>query len=120
MNTSAFLKQPVTVGSLSECAQILQPNEATDGVGEPLDTPSIYANVSCRVEFLSGRDLELAQKIANEASAIVTTRYRRDWLMPETQFEKMTFFWNSVSWNILAVLPTEHKRFMCLLISRTN
>lgn len=106
-----------SVGELRERITVEANTPTRDTVGQLIPSWAAFSGdgkLWARAEFLSGRELEIAQKIATEVSMRFWVRYRTD------LSEKMRINWRSQYWNIAAILPAESKDFMLLMASRTN
>jgi SPP1 family predicted phage head-tail adaptor len=102
------------VGQLRQSLVLQSATKAVDSVGESIKT---WANLSTnptvwgRAVYLSGRELEAAQKINSDIQMEFTIRHRADITT------KNRVVWNSKNWNIGAVLPDERKTMVRLLAS---
>lgn len=100
------------IGELRERVTFQTFDTTSDSVGQPIKTWLPFKETWAQCRFLSGRELEAAQKINTEVNLEVTTRYRTDLTT------KMRMVWRDVNWNIHTVLPDERKVFQRMFASR--
>lgn len=94
------------IGELVERVEVIQDTPTQDGTGQPVPSWAVYKTVWAKVEFVSGREYEVAKKIVAEVQLKVTVRYRTDFT------KKMRLRWRSTDWNINAILSYAGKDFM--------
>lgn len=104
----------VRIGDFREQFAIETQNDDQDpvtGGAAPAWTPITVDAIKGSAEYLSGSELERAQRINGAIQMKFTTWFRAD------VTNKCRVVWNSKSWNIHAVLPDDRRVFMALMAS---
>ena len=104
----------IRAGDLRHRPMLQRLEESVDAAGglvhEWVDVLEVFA----KCEYLSGRELEAAQRINAAVQARFTVNYRT--LSPKDN----RFAWDAKNWNIHAILPDTEKRYSALLVSETK
>lgn len=104
----------IRAGEFRERLAIQSVTETRGTAGGVSKSWATSVTVSGRVLYLSGRELEAAEKINAQTSIEFQIRRRTDLTV------KMRVNWNSQNWNINAILQDERKTMTRLLCSEVT
>jgi head-tail adaptor len=111
---------PERIGAKRERITIQVGTPTVDAEGEPIVLWATFTEVWARAEFLSGRELEAMQKINAEISVRLTVNRRTDLLTTHRVLWKSPVDAAAEAWNIHAIIPTEDRFDMALLVGKVE
>lgn len=103
-------------GSLNRRVRLQARVTTQDAFGEPTQTWNTIATVWAAIEPLSGRELELAQKIASEVTHKITVRYQAAFTDTRVMASYRALYRSRI-FNIQAVLNEEEANVMLHLMA---
>jgi SPP1 family predicted phage head-tail adaptor len=111
---------PERIGAKRDRIAIQSATPTVDAEGEPIEVWATFVEVWARAEFLSGRELEAMQKINAEISVRLTVNRRTDVITKHRVLWKSPVDAAAEAWNIHAIIPSEDKFDMALLVGKVE